>query len=75
MLLHNMHYAKYRMGRLERVWRHYWSLLRLALDRLLHGSGNDSQAILNEAHSPCWPKDRTKPNPCALAHYARRGRT
>lgn len=20
---------------------------------------------------PCWPKDRTKPNPCALAHYAR----
>lgn len=20
---------------------------------------------------PCWPEDRTKPNPCALAHYAR----
>lgn len=19
---------------------------------------------------PCWPKDRTKPTPCALAHYA-----
>lgn len=18
---------------------------------------------------PCWPKDQTKPNPCALAHY------
>lgn len=40
-----MHYAKYKMGRLARVWRYYWSLLRLALDRLLHGSGDDSQAM------------------------------
>lgn len=28
-----------------RVWRYYWSLLRLALDRLLQGSRDDSQAM------------------------------
>jgi hypothetical protein len=32
------------MGQLARVWRYYWSLLRLLLDRLLQGSG-DSQAM------------------------------
>lgn len=30
---------------MARTWRYYRSLLRLMLDRLLHGSGNDSQAI------------------------------
>lgn len=34
-LLHNMHYAKLIMGAVRRVWRYYWSLLRLVLDRLL----------------------------------------
>lgn len=30
---------------MARIWRYYWSLLRLVLDRLLQGNRDDSQAM------------------------------
>jgi hypothetical protein len=41
-----MHYAKFAMGAVRRIWRYYWSLLRLMLDRLLQGNRDDSQAMV-----------------------------
>jgi hypothetical protein len=34
---------KARWVALARVWRYYWTLLRLLLDRLLHGEGSPDE--------------------------------